>query len=102
MQERSKIHPVEPVATENQIKLKRMLEEVAHILPHSIGGSLIPLRTFRRLLSGKNIDKATGKIVELREHIDRAQAGVQAIADRDIYQPVFSAERDGRLGPVLG
>jgi len=117
MQERSKIHPVELVAAENQIKLKRMLEEVAHILPHSIGGSLIPLRTFRRLLSGKNIDKATGKIVEfvarlnvtmqrhsieLREHIDRAQAGVQAIANRDIYQPIFSAEWYGRLGPVLG
>ena len=40
--------------------------------------------------------------IELREHIDRAQAGVQAIADRDIYQAIFSTEWDGRLGPVFG
>src|SRR5207253_9655987 len=60
MQERSKIHPVELVAAENQIKLKRMLAEAAHTLPHTIGGSLLPLRPLSRLWSGRNIYTATG------------------------------------------
>src|SRR5438105_10520817 len=116
MQERAKIHPIKLVATENQIKLVRSLEEVAHILPDRVGGSLIPLRTFGRLLGGKNIDEAARKIVELiarlnvamqrhgvelREQIDRAQAGIEAIANRDIDQAIFSAEWHGRFCPVF-
>src|SRR5437764_439627 len=107
MQERAKIHPIKLVAAQNQIKLERSLEEVTHVLPHGVGSALVPLRTFGRLLGRQNIDEAAGKIVELvtrlnmpvqrhgvelREQIDRAKAGVQAIADRDIDQPIFSAE----------
>src|SRR5438105_5024444 len=39
--------------------------------------------------------------VELRKHIDRAQAGVQAIADWNIDDPIFSTERHGRFGAIL-
>src|SRR5437762_10207564 len=117
MQERAKIHPVKLVAAENQIKLEWSLEEVTHVLPHGVGGSLVPLRPFGRLLRRQNIDKAPGEIVELvarlnvamqrhgielREQIDRAQAGVQAIANRDIDQSIFSAEGHGRFCAVLG
>src|SRR5204862_8086170 len=107
MQERAKIHPVKLVAAQNQIKLERSLKEVTHVLPHGIGGALVPLRTFGRLLGRQNIDEAAGKIVELvarlnvamqrhgvelREQIDRAQPGVQAVTVRDIDQPIFSAK----------
>jgi hypothetical protein len=117
MQERAKIHPIKLVAAQNQIKLEWSLEEVTHVLPNGIGSALVPLRTFGRLLRRQNIDEAAGKIVELitrlnvamqrhgvelRQQIDRAQAGVQAIADRDIHQSIFSAEGHGGLGPVLG
>ena len=40
--------------------------------------------------------------VELRQHIDRAQSGVEAIADRNIDQAIFSAERHRRLRAILG
>src|SRR6266480_1898398 len=117
MQERAKIHPVKLVAAENQIKLERSLEEVAHVLPYGIGRALVPLRTFGRLLRRQNIDEAAGKIVELvarlnvamqrhgvelGEQIDGAQPGVQAVTDRDVDQPIFSAEWHGRLCAVLG
>ena len=117
MQERAKIHPIKLVAAQNQIKLEGSLEEVTHVLPDGVGGALVPLRTFGRLLGRQNIDEAPRKIVEfvarlnvamqrhgveLREQIDRAQAGVQAIADRDIDQSIFSAEGHGRFCAVLG
>src|SRR5205823_5050490 len=108
MQERAKIHPVKLVAAENQIKLERSLEEVTHVLPHGVGGSLVPLRPFGRLLGRQDIDETPGKIVELvarlnvamqrhgvelREQIDRAQPGVQAVTDRDIDQPIVEGSR---------
>ena len=65
MQQRAKIHPVKLIAAENEIVIERALEEVAHVLAHRIRSSLIPLRTFRRLLRRQNVDKAARKIVEL-------------------------------------
>ena len=93
-----------------------MLEEVTHILPNGVGGALVPLRAFGRLLGRQDIDEATREIVELvarlhvamqrhgvelREQIDRAQAGIETVADRDIDQPIFPAQRDRGFGPVL-
>src|SRR6266436_1249907 len=85
-------------------------------MPNRVGSSLIPLRAGRRLLRRENVDEAGRKIVEfvtgldvpmqrhaveLRKHIDRAQAGVQAIADWNIDDPIFSTERHGRFGAIL-
>jgi hypothetical protein len=39
--------------------------------------------------------------VELRQHVNRAQPRVQAVADRDIDDAIFSAERDGRLRAIF-
>ena len=65
MQQRAKIHPVKLVAAQDQVVIVRPLEEVAHVLPHRVGRSLIPLRALRRLLRGENVDEAARKIVEL-------------------------------------
>ena len=39
--------------------------------------------------------------VELRQHVDVAEAGVDAIADRDIHQAVFARERHRGFGALL-
>ena len=39
--------------------------------------------------------------VELRQHEDAADVGVQAVADRDVDQAVLAADRDRRLRAVL-
>src|SRR6266581_2609190 len=92
MQQRAKIRPVKLIAAENEIVIERALEEVAHVLAHRIRRSLIPLRTFRRLLRGQNVDKAARKIVELvaglnmsmerhaielGQHVNRTQPGIE-------------------------
>src|SRR5262249_50720449 len=96
--------------------IKRTLKEIAHVLPHGVSGSLVPLRTGGRLLSSENVDKATREIielvtvlnmpmqrhaVELGQHINRAQPGVQTIADWDIDDAILAAERHGRFSAVL-
>ncbi|KAG0505276.1 MAG: hypothetical protein Udaeo_13910 [Candidatus Udaeobacter sp.] len=65
MQQRSKVHPVELVAAQDQVIIVWVLKEVAHVLPYRVGGSLVPLRAFGRLLRGENIHKAARKIIEL-------------------------------------
>lgn len=39
--------------------------------------------------------------VELSEQIDRADAAVNAVTDRDINQPVLACDRDCGLGAIL-
>ena len=116
MQQGAEIHPVKLIAAEDEVIIERPLQEVAHVLPHRVRRALIPLRAFRRLLRGQDVDEAARKIVELvarldmamqrhavelRQHIDRAQPGVEAVADRDIDEPIFSAERHRRLGAIF-
>src|SRR5205085_10294658 len=64
MQQCAKIHPIKLIAAENEIVIERVFEEVAHVLADGIGGALIPLRTFRSLLRGQNVDEAAREIVE--------------------------------------
>ena len=105
MQQRAEIHPVKLVAAEDDIIIKWPLQEIAHVLPDCVGRALIPLRVFRRLLRGQDIDKAAREIVELvtrldvamqrhavelGQHVDRPQSRVQAIADRNIDKAIFS------------
>ena len=39
--------------------------------------------------------------IELRQNVDAAEAGVDAVRDRDVHEPVFARERHGGLGAVL-
>jgi len=41
-----------------------------------------------------------GGRVELRQDSDVAEAGVDRVRERHVDEPVLSAERNGRLGPV--
>ena len=65
MQQRAKIHPVKLVATQDQEIIERAFEEIPHVLAHRVGRSLIPLRTFRRLLRRQDVDETAREIVEL-------------------------------------
>ncbi len=65
MEQCAKIHPVKLIAAENEVVIERALEEIAHVLPHGVRRSLIPLRTFRSLLRRQDVDKAARKIIEL-------------------------------------
>src|SRR5437667_2542132 len=104
------------MTAQDYVKSERPLEEIAHVLPHRIGSPLIPLRAGGRLLSRKNIYKAARKIVELvaglnmsmqrhgvelRQQIDRAQPGVQAVADRNINNAILAAERNSRFSAIF-
>ena len=111
------IHPVKLVAAQDDEIFAAVLEKVSQVLPHGIGCALIPPCAFGSLLGGENLDEAGGEVVklvalvdvaversavELGEDIDAAQSRVQAVANRNIHQPVFAAERDGRLRAFLG
>jgi len=107
------VHLVKLVAAEDEEIFPRALEEVGQILADGIGGALIPTGAGRCLLGGEDFHEAARtedvefvgradvlvqrRAVELREQVDAANTGIQAIADRDINEAVFAAERDGRL-----
>ena len=112
------IHLVKLVAAEDEEPLPGLLEKVGEVLAHGVGRALIPTGPGGGLLRGENFHEAAGAEniefvgrvdvpvqrggVELGQHIDVADAGVEAVADGDIDQPVFAAERDGGFGAVLG
>ena len=91
------------------------VQEVAQILAHGVGCALVPTRTLRGLLGGEDLNEAFAKLVELvagvdvpvqrgavelRQHVDLAEAAVEAIADRDVNQPVLSAKRHRGFGAL--
>ena len=61
----AEVHAVELIAAEDDVVLVRVLEEIAEVLPHGVGGALVPARVRGRLLRGEDLDEAAGEIVEL-------------------------------------
>ncbi len=111
------VHPIQMVAGEDEIVVSLVLGEVAGRLAHRIRRALIPVRIVRRLLSREDFDEPAREDVqsigirnvavergriELRQHVDSPDVGVQAAADRDVDQSVFAADRDRRLGTPGG
>ena len=91
--------------------------EVARSLAHGVRRALEPMRVVRRLLGRQNLDETLGeeihairlrnvpvegRRIELRQDEDPADIGVQAVADRDVYEPVFSADGDCGLRALEG
>ena len=72
MQQSAEIHPVKLIAAQDDVVIERPLQEVAHVLAHRVGRALIPLRVFRRLLRGEDVDETARKIVELVARLDVA------------------------------
>ena len=110
----AEVHAVEVIAGEDQVVLRLVRREVARGLPHRVRRPLEPVGVVGRLLGGEHLDEAVGeevqpvglrdvaverRRVELREHEDLLQPGVEAVADRDVDQPVLPADRHGRLRP---
>ena len=86
------------------------------VLANGIRGTLEPIRIRHRLFGRENFDESFGEWIEsvrvrdvpiqrrgieLRQNENLLQTRVQAIADRDIDQPVLAAERHCGLRSVL-
>ena len=111
------------VAGEDDDVLHRPVLDVLEqpgVLPHSVGRALEPLLVCGGLRGGQNLHKAVpsepdpaakvvgagqvaieGGAVELGQHVDFADAAVDAVGHGHIYEPVGAADGHGRLGPVL-
>ena len=91
--------------------------QVADVLPHGVGGALIPVGTVERLLGGEDFDEAAVERiervgaadvpmqadgVELRQHVDPVHAAIDAIRDRHVDQPILAGQRHRRLGAKFG
>ena len=106
------IHLIEVIAGQNQHEFGFGRENFAQLLADGVRRALIPRMAGHGLLRGQNIHPAIREHVapvsalnvamqrdgiELRENGDFFDAGVQAIAERNVNQPVFSGQRHGRF-----
>ena len=111
------VHAVEVIARQDQEVLGVEALEVARGLAHRVGGALEPVRAVGRLLGGQHFDEAVREHVqpvglrdvaverggvELRQHEDALEAGVQAVADRDVNQAVLAARAEPRASSACG
>src|SRR5262249_18791407 len=87
------------------------------VLSDGVGGALIPGHAFRGLLRRHDLDETGRELieaialldvavqrtrVELSEDEDPSNVGVDAVADGNVHQAILAAQRDRRLGPILG
>jgi hypothetical protein len=111
------VHPVEMIAGEDEVVVRVVSLEMARSLTDGVGGALIPVRIVRRLFGRQDFDEPAAeevhavrlrdvsiqrRRVELCEHEDAPDVGMEAIADRDVDQTVLAADRDRRFRTVLG
>jgi hypothetical protein len=110
------VHAIELVAGEHQVVVGFVPGNMPRRLPDRVGRALVPVRVVGRLFGGENLDEALvedvhpvrlsdmpveRRRVELREHEDPPHVGVQAVADRDVDQPVLAANRHGGFRALL-
>ncbi len=108
------VHPVEVVAGEDQVVVGVHLLEVPARLAHGVRRALEPAAAVGRLLGRQDLDETfrvavepvgladvtiERRRVELRQHDDLPDLRVQAVADRDIDEPVLPADGDRGLRP---
>ena len=111
------IHFVHVVGGKNQNVRQAFVRNALHILVDRVGGAQIPgvpqalgrRNGFNELpeLGGKNIPNLADVTVQaqsfvLRQDIDFAESGIQAIGKRQIDQAVDTPERHHRLGLIAG
>ena len=111
------VHAVQVIAREDEEVLGVEALEMARGLTHGVGGALEPVRAVGCLLGGQHFDEAIrehvqpvglrdvpveGRGVELRQHEDALEAGMQAVADRDVDQAVLARERNRGLRSHVG
>ena len=113
----AEIHPIQLVAAQDEQVIEIVVEKVDEIFAHGVGGAFIPRRVGERLLRREDFHEAAGKLVEfirprnvavqrggieLRQNVNAPEAGVDAVGNRDVHQPVFAGQRHGGLGALLG
>ena len=104
------------IARKNQVVLRVVPREVPFGLSHGIRRALIPAPVIRCLLRCQNLDEPVAEAVEpvgladvaiercrveLGQDEDSPDAGVKAVADRDVYKAVLAADRNGGLRPKV-
>ena len=112
------VHAVELITGEDQVVIHIPFLEQPLVLAHRIGGAFEPAGAVGSLLGGEHLHEPLaetggevvghremtieGGAVELRQHIDLVDLGVDAVADGNINQSVLAGKRHGRLGTHLG
>ena len=111
------VHPVQMVTREDEVVVGWMLAEVSRRLAHGVGCPLIPVRVIGCLLGREDLHESAGEPiepvgirdvtvergrVELRQHEDATDIGVQASADRNVDEAVLPTDRNSRLGTSSG
>ena len=111
------VHLVQLVARQDQDVARVVAAHVTQTLADGVGGALEPVVALLGLLGGQDrhepiredvelvgaadvLVQALG--VELRQHENPADVGVQAVRDGDVDQAVLAGDGDGRLGPPVG
>ena len=117
LDDRLEIHPVELVTREDQDEVVRGAAEMDEVAADGIGGALVPVGAGLGLLGREDVHEPAAegvevegaldmpvqrRRVELRQDEDPVDAGVDAVADRDVDEPVLAGERDGRLAALQG
>ena len=115
--DRAEIHAIKLVAAQNQQVFEIVVQKMNQVLADGVGGALIPGSVGEGLLGGQDFDEAAGEMVELvglrnvamqrgrvelRQQINASQAGIDAVGNRDVDQPIFAGERHGGLGAFFG
>ena len=116
VQQRAKIHPVKLIAAENEVVIVRAVRGSSACSGARRRPCLDTIASLPGLLRGEDLDEAAREIVELvarldmamqrhavelRQHVNRTQTRVEAVADRDIDEAIFSAERHRRLRAIF-
>jgi hypothetical protein len=111
------VHPVQLVAAQDQQVVEIVIEKVVQVFADGVGGALVPRGVGEGLFRREDFHKAAGEMVELiglremlvqgggvelRQDVNTPEAGVDAVGDRDVHEPVFAGQRHRRLGPLLG
>ena len=103
------------IAGEDHQRVHFPVAQVRQYLADRVGRALKPVRVFLGLLGREHLDEAGGKAretvrsgnvpverggLELSQNEDLGDVGINAVRDRNIDQPVLSAERNGRFGTL--
>ena len=110
------VHLVDVIPRQHDQLLRVLAKDRIQVLVHRVGGALIPLFA-NPLLRAENLDELSelvgddapshADVTAQRQRLvlqgdeDPAQPGIDAVAQREVDDPVRPAEVDGRLGALL-
>jgi hypothetical protein len=109
------VEPVDRVGADDHERLRAELVDQLRVAPQGVGGAAVPAVAALAEPRVQHQQAAVGAVevpgpavrqmvgqrdgVELLDHPHVRQPGVQAVAQREVDQPVDAGERHGRLGP---